>query len=95
MSWDIKPGLEGTYDDFIVRKFIPGLTEIGLEPSEIWFSLWGEGPQMLMGCTATDQVVMQDVLLEDSWDALQHELQELVHNYRHKIVMDNQLFFQL
>ncbi len=95
MSWDIKPGLERTYDTFIVKKFIPGLSDMGLEPSEVWYSLWGLGPQMLMGCTTEDQELLQHLMKEDAWEALQHELQSLVHNYEVKIVKDNRLYFQL
>ncbi len=95
MSWDIKPGLERTYDNFIVKKFVPGLADMGLEPSEIWYSLWGAGSQMLMGCTTADQDHLQRMLDEDTWDALQHELQDLVHNYKAKVVKDNKLYFQL
>lgn len=95
MSWDIKPGQERTYDTFIVKKFIPGLSDMGLEPSEVWYSLWGLGPQMLMGCTTEDQELLQHLLKEDAWEALQHELQGLVHNYEAKVVMDNRLYFQL
>ena len=33
MTWDILPGREQDYFEFVVRDFIPGLQEMGLQPS--------------------------------------------------------------
>ena len=47
MTWDILPGREQDYFEFVVRDFIPGLQRLGLEPSDAWFTMYGEKPQIM------------------------------------------------
>lgn len=95
MSWDIQPGQERLYDEFMVHDFLPALIQMGLEPCEVWYSLWGEGPQMLIGCVTDDKTRVQRVFQSDAWRTLRSKLAAYVTNYRHKIVDDNGNFFQL
>ena len=44
LSWDIKPGRDQEYFEFIVREFAPGITRLGLKPTEPWFA-FGDCPQ--------------------------------------------------
>jgi hypothetical protein len=54
MSWDIKSGREQPYFEFVVREFAPGLMRLGLQPTEAWYTVYGEGPQILTGAVAED-----------------------------------------
>ncbi len=51
MSWDIKPGREQEYFEFVVREWVPGLQRIGLEPTDAWYTMYGNSPQILAGGT--------------------------------------------
>ena len=42
MTWDILPGREQEYFEFVVRDFIPGVQRMGMEPSDAWFTMYGE-----------------------------------------------------
>lgn len=95
MTWDIQPGREKPYDEFMVNNFIPTLTSLGLEPSEVWYSLWGAGPQIMVGCAIDDKDRLSAILKSERWTALQHKLIAFVVNYRHKVVNDNGYYFQL
>ncbi len=95
MSWDIQPGQEKLYDEFMVRDFLPALIRMGWEPCEVWYSLWGEGPQMLIGCVTDDRTRVQRLFRSDAWRTLRSKLAAYVTNYRHKVVDDNENFFQL
>jgi hypothetical protein len=86
MSWDIQPGMDAEYFEFIVREFAPGITHIGLQPTEAWFTIYGEGPQVLAGGIAEDLSTMKGILDSNEWDALHKKLLEYVTNYRHKVV---------
>jgi len=86
MSWDIKPGSESEYFEFIVREFAPGIMKLGVQPTEAWYTVFGEGPQILTGCVAEDLPTMQSVLGSHDWQKLQKKLFEYVINFNFKIV---------
>ncbi|NLE76129.1 MAG: hypothetical protein GX605_05185, partial [Chloroflexi bacterium] len=86
MSWDIKTGQEASYFEFVVKEFVPGLMNLGLEPTEAWYTVYGDGPQILTGGVTEDLSAMQGILASDDWQKLMAKLAPYVHNYRQKIV---------
>ena len=38
MTWDMIPGREQEYFEFLVREFVPGLQRLGVEPTEAWYT---------------------------------------------------------
>ena len=86
MSWDIKSGRDAEYFEFVVRDFVPGITRLGLQPTEAWFTLYGDRPQILTGGIAQDLPTMKNILQSDEWEKLHDKLMEYVHNYEQKIV---------
>ena len=92
MSWDIKPGLEATYFDFIVNEFAPGLLRLGIQPTEAWYTTYGNAPQILTGGVAEDLETMTGILDSEEWDDLQNELLAYVTNFEYKVVPDTGRF---
>lgn len=86
MSWDIKPGSESDYFEFIVREFAPGIMKLGIQPTEAWYTVFGDGPQILTGAVAEDLTTMQSILASGDWKSLQDKLFEYVVNFNFKIV---------
>ena len=86
MSWDIKPGRDAEYFEFVVREFVPGVTRMGLQPTEAWLTVYGECPQILTGAIAEDVDSMRKILISDDWKKLHGRLLELVSNYRQRVV---------
>lgn len=86
MSWDIKPGYDAEYFEFVVRDFVPGITRLGLQPTEAWFTLYGDCPQVLTGGIAEDLTTMRDILASEDWLSLHGKLMKFVHNYEQKVV---------
>ncbi len=86
MSWDIKPGSESDYFEFIVREFAPGIMKLGIQPTEAWYTVFGEGPQILTGAVAEDLSTMQTILASRDRKKLQDKLFEYVINFNFKIV---------
>ena len=52
MSWNIKAGVEQEYFEFVVREFVPGITKLGIQPTEAWYTVYGNRPQILTGGVA-------------------------------------------
>lgn len=92
MSWDIKTGREQPYFEFIVREFAPGLMRLGLQPTEAWYTVYGEGPQILTGGVASDMETMAKILASDDWKSLRDRLLTFVTNFTHKVVPANGSF---
>jgi hypothetical protein len=86
MSWDIKPGTESEYFEFIVREFAPGIMKLGVQPTEAWSTVFGDGPQILTGAVAEDLPTMQSILSSRDWQKLQNKLFDYVTNFNFKIV---------
>ncbi len=86
MTWDIKSGRDAEYFEFVVREFVPGITRLGLQPTEAWFTIYGNCPQILTGGVTEDLSSMQRILGSREWSALHERLLDYVSNYRQKIV---------
>ena len=86
MSWDIKPGSESEYFEFVVREFAPGIMKLGVQPTEAWYTVFGAGPQILTGAVAEDLPTMQSILTSTDWHKLQSKLFDYVTNFNYKIV---------
>ena len=86
MTWDISPEREQEYFEFLVREFVPGLQRLGVEPTEAWYTTYGEGPQMLAGFIAENHEVMEQALETEEWTKLVNKLFEYVTNFNSKVV---------
>ena len=82
----MKPGYDQQYFEFMIREWVPGITQMGLQPRESWYTMYGECPQMLTSTTTNDLESMRAILNSDEWDDLHERLLEYVFNYEQKVV---------
>ncbi len=86
LTWDIKPGQDQEYFEFMVREFAPGITRLGLTPTEAWFAVYGDCPQILMEGVTDDLEAMNKLLVSEDWTTLYDKLLKYVDNYQQKVV---------
>lgn len=86
MTWDILPGREQEYFEFVVRDFIPGMQRLGMEPSDAWFTMYGSSPQILTGAQMSSINSLQRALQSPDWDRLTQQLLDYVENFKYKVV---------
>ncbi|RMF50529.1 MAG: hypothetical protein D6755_00990 [Anaerolineae bacterium] len=88
MTWDIRPGREQDYFEFVVREFMPGLQRLGLEPSDAWYTMYGteRHPQIMAGVLAPTRDDLTRILASSQWDTLIENLNEYVERFQYKIV---------
>lgn len=86
MTWDILPGREQEYFEFIVRDWIPGLQRIGMEPSDAWFTMFGNQPQIMTAAQMSNLNVLQRVIKSNDWVDLTQRLLDYVENFNFKVV---------
>jgi hypothetical protein len=86
MTWDILPGREQEYFEFVVREFIPGIQKMGLEPSDAWFTMYGDHPQIMAAVQAANVANVHTVLNSQEWESLTRQLLDYVEEFKYKIV---------
>ena len=86
MSWNIRPGQEEAYFEFVVRELGPGLLKLGIRPTDAWYTQYGDRPQILAGGVAEDLESLQTALASDEWRNLKKKLSTYVTDYSHKII---------
>lgn len=84
--WNIKPGRENDYFEFTVKEFAPGVMSLGLHPSEAWYTVYGDAPQILMGFVADEKEILAKALNSPEWHNLHQKLLEYILDYQQKIV---------
>jgi hypothetical protein len=86
MTWDIIPGREQEYFEFVVREFIPEMQNLGLEPSDAWFTLYGDQPQIMAAANMPTLGELEGIMNSSEWQSLTNRLMDYVENYEFKVV---------
>ena len=86
MTWDIKEGREQEYFEFVVRDFMPGLQQMGMEPTDAWFTMYGDDPQILAAVQIPNMSALRKLLGLKEWDELTQRLLDYVDNFDYKVV---------
>lgn len=92
MSWDIQQGRDAEYFEFVVREFAPGISKLGIQPTEAWYTVYGDKPQIMMGGIADDHDSVKKVLESREWNELHDKLLKFVNNYQHRIIRATPFF---
>ena len=86
MSWDIVQGRESEYFEFVLKEWAPGLQQLGIETNEVWFTVYGDCPQILVSSLARDADTARQALASDDWKRLEKRLKEYVTGFSHKMI---------
>lgn len=86
MSWDIRQGKESEYFEYVVQEFAPKLMRLGIQPTEAWYTVYGNGPQILTGGVVEDRAALDKILASEEWARLKKKLLTYVTDFTYKIV---------
>ena len=86
MTWDIKPKHESDYVEFLLREFGSAMMELGLQPTDAWYTIYGKGPQVLAGGVTETLQQMHEILATKEWQELEARLLSFVDNYQRRLV---------
>lgn len=92
LSWDIKPGKEGEYFDFVMREFAPTLMKMGVQIVEAWYTIFGNGPQVITG-GLVEEDTLKKLLESPEYKELKERLGEFVTNFQQKVVSATGRFY--
>jgi hypothetical protein len=86
MSWDIIPGREQEYFEFVVRRFMPDVQKLGMALSDAWVTIYGDHPQILVCAVVSDKKKAVKIISSKDWKNLNNRLLDYVQNYELKVV---------
>jgi len=86
MTWNIREGREREYLQFLENEFQKSLLEMGVQPTDAWYAVWSQGPQVLAGGVTEDIESMEEALRSETWTAFQRKLADLVTDLKYKVV---------
>lgn len=86
MTWDVVPGREQEYFEFVGRELVPGMQRLGIQPTEAWLTTYGQRPQILTGGVAENVTEMRRALATQEWADLRDRLMEFVANFEFRVV---------
>jgi hypothetical protein len=86
-SWNIKTDEEPAYFEFMVQEFAPRIMKLGMRPTEAWYTVYGEGPQIITVVEAADRDTLNKALQSDDWNELLEKLNAFVTDYKQKITI--------
>jgi hypothetical protein len=97
MNWDIKPGRDQEYFEFVVHEWVPSVNRMGIDKMTAWYTVYSREyeSQILAEAIADDLPTMQEILKSQEWHELQDKLMEYVDNYKQKVVEVEDGGFQL
>lgn len=86
MTWDVLPGKEQEHFEFMVRDFIPGMQRLELEPTDAWYTLYGNQPQIMTSAQMRSLGDLNRVLESQEWKDLTRMMLDYVKDFEYKIV---------
>ncbi len=85
MTWDIQDGKEQEYIEFAVGELGPTLTVLGLQINEVWYTVAGAGPEMVVSGLMENRSEAERLFASRDWSQLERRLLTYVENVKLKI----------
>jgi hypothetical protein len=71
---------------FLRGEFGPGMAEAGLQLTDAWYTIYGEGPQVLAAGVTDTLEGLREILTSEEWQRMEAKLLTMVDNYQRRIV---------
>ena len=82
ISYDMQSGKEQECQDYFVNKFARGLAKMGFRISDVWYTMWGESPQILSGGLIDDVTRAQQIFQSNPWEKLVDGIEPMTQNFK-------------
>ncbi len=86
ITYDMREGREQECQEYLVNKLAPGLAKLGLRVSDVWYTVWGNSPQITSGGEIADLETARDIFTSAEWQRLAAGMEELTSSFRVKVV---------
>ena len=92
ITYDYLVGREMAYRRFMVNQWLPAMHALGLEPMELYHTMWGRYPVRLVVLYVADAEILRRALLSKEWELWWQRLQRFVDNLDYCVVPARQWF---
>jgi hypothetical protein len=86
LTWDILPNLEQEYFEFVISDFLPEIKELGIRPADVWYTMYGDQPQIMIAAKTQSQASLNVVMASKEWQLLLEKLSGFVENFSYKVI---------
>jgi hypothetical protein len=86
--WTIINSRKDDYNKFVIRKFIPGVNQLGLHTVAGWCVLVGAYSEIMMECVTNDLDLLEQALKDSRYKQLKSELLNYVKSYKTKVLTE-------
>jgi len=86
ISYDMQNGKEQECQDYFVNKFAPGLAKMGFRISDVWYTMWGDAPQILSGGIVDSTKHAQQIFQSSPWETLVDGIEPLTENFKVRFI---------
>ncbi len=86
IAYDVLPGVQEEYYQFIVNELVPVAQSMGLYMREAWHTVYGDYPARLAEFVAEDMATLQGILDSEVWERLETKLRSFTTSYSVKVV---------
>ncbi len=86
MTWDIQEGKEQEYIEFAVSELSPTLGALGLQINDVWYTVVGSGPEMVVSGIMDNRADAMGLLQSRDWSQIQKRLVDFVEHVNVKVV---------
>jgi len=86
LSFNIKPGTQQVYYQFMISQFVPAVQKLGLQLADAWHTVYGDYPGRINGFVGLNLEEMRQLLRGPEWQEIEERLQEYVTDYSWRII---------
>jgi hypothetical protein len=86
LTWDILSNREQEYFDFMISDFVPEIKQLGISPVDIWYTLYGNQPQIMIAAKTQSQAALNVAMSSKEWRRLLDDLLKFVENFSYKVI---------
>src|SRR5210317_1554364 len=85
--WTVLPGKTGEYNKFILKKFIPGVNQLGLHTVAVWSVLVGAYSEIMFESVTSDLDLLEQAMKKNKYKELKSDLLNYVKKYKTKVLI--------
>lgn len=86
LTWNIRPGREQEYSMFVNDRLAPGVVELGLPPRDVYYTAFGNVPQIMVVLDVPDVAKLPGILHSRRWQELKQALFQYIEDYEERII---------
>ena len=89
ISYNIQAGKEQECQEYLVNKLAPGLARMGFQFQDLWYTVWGQTPEILGGGEGESMEKVRTIFRSTTWERLATGLEPLTENLKLRVLDGN------